>query len=354
MKINKHLKNILITILILAASFVLSLVFKDFISLSEHITTVFVFAVFLISLATDGYVYGIVAALLGALAVNFAFVFPYFSFEIASFENLFSALIMIVISLITSTLTTRLKRWEILKSESEREKMRANLLRAISHDIRTPLTTIYGSSSVILESYNNLDNEKKLVMIKGIKEESEWLIRMVENLLSITRMDSGNVKLIKTPTVIEELIDSVIRKFKKRYPDSALELNIPQDMLIVPMDALLIEQVLVNLLDNAVEHADGMTRVALTVKDVEDHALFEVLDDGQGIAKDKLDGIFTGRLFSSTDSSSDFGGKNAGIGLSVCAAIVKAHGSVIKAENIPGGGARFSFTLPLKEENLHE
>lgn len=153
------------------------------------------------------------------IAVNYAFTFPFFSINFMIPVNMISAIIMIVIAILTSTLTTQIKRHEAMKAEGEKERMRANLLRAVSHDLRTPLTTIYGSAATLLENRDTLEEEQKTKILQGIKEDSEWLVRMVENLLSITRIDSGNVKIIKTPIVLEELIDSVIVKFRKRYPD---------------------------------------------------------------------------------------------------------------------------------------
>lgn len=131
--------------------------------------------------------------------------------------------------------TTKLKRHEAIKAEGEKERMRANLLRAISHDLRTPLTTIYGSSTTLLESGDDLSKEQQKKIIGGIKEGSEWLIRMVEKLLSITRIDSGEVKIIKTPIVLEELVDSVILKFKKRYPLQEVILDLgANDYVTIP------------------------------------------------------------------------------------------------------------------------
>ena len=216
-KVIKHLKNTALMLVILASSFAVSIVLQRILDVQEHITTVFIFAVFLVSLIVDGYLYGVLTAFLGVFAVNFAFTFPYFSFNFSIPENFISALIMIIISLITSTLTTKLKKWQEIKAEGEHERMRANLLRAVSHDLRTPLTTIYGSSSAILHNYDGLSDENKKKMLSGIKEDSQWLIGMVENLLSITRIDSGKVKLNKSPTVLEELVDSVILKFKKNH-----------------------------------------------------------------------------------------------------------------------------------------
>ena len=341
---RKQLKNALITVLILAASFFASLLLQDVLDVREHITTMFVFAVFIISLTTDGYIWGLLATLFGVLAVNFAFTFPYFSFNFSIRENFLSGVVMLVIALMTSTLTTRLKTWEMIKAEGEREKMRANLLRAVSHDLRTPLTTIYGSSSAILENYSTLTDEQKVNMINGIKQDSEWLVRMVENLLSVTKLEGASLKLIKTPIVLEELIDSVCIKFRKRYPKEKVELTLPDEMILIPMDAILIEQVLVNILENAVQHAKGMTKISLKVFMEGNKAIFEISDDGEGIDKKSLQNIFSGSI-NPSENAADSKKRNAGIGLSVCQSIIKAHGGEISAENAAAGGAVFKFAL---------
>ncbi len=330
-------------------AFAVSVFLQSVLALDEHVTTIFVFAVFIISLFTDGYTYGMVSTALAVIAINVAFTFPYFAFALEA-EDIISALVMIIISLLTSMLTTRLKKWEMLKAEGEREKTRANLLRAISHDLRTPLTTIYGSSSAMLEGFTGFSDEQKIKMIGGIKNDSEWLVRMVENLLSVTKLEGGSLKLIKTPTVLEELIDSVAVKFKKRYPGEPLTIRIPDEMVIIPMDAILIEQVLVNILDNAVVHAKNMTSLTLEVKAGESSAEFLIYDDGDGIDKERLPYIFSGQL---SGKSADDKRRNLGIGLSVCATIIKAHGSEIRAENLKTGGALFAFALET-EENTYE
>lgn len=345
---TKYAKNILIAIVFLAFAFGISLLFQKIFDVSEHVTTVFVFAVFLISLFTDGYFYGVLAAFIGTIAVNYAFTFPYFAFDFTTPVNLISGIIMIAISILTSAITTKLKRHEATKAESEKERMRANLLRAVSHDIRTPLTTIYGSSTTLLENRDVVTEEQKEKIITAIKEDSQWLMRMVENLLSITRLDGGQVKIIKTPTVLEELIDSVILKFKKRYPTQNVEIEIPDDVVIVPMDAILIEQVLVNILENAVQHAEWMTRLTLRVFTQGKNAVFEIQDNGCGIDPKRFETLFTG-YYTTKDEIADSQKKNAGIGLSVCDTIIKAHGGSIEAENIKTGGSIFRFVLETEE-----
>lgn len=348
MKKHAYIKNILVTIAILCISFLLSLLFQNVFDVNEHITTVFVFAVFLISLLTDGYVYGLVAAIVGTIAVNYAFTFPFFALNFTIPVNLISAVIMIVIAVLTGTLTTQVKRNEAIKAESEKEKMRADLLRAVSHDLRTPLTTIYGSASTLLEGKENFTEDQQYEMLKHIKEDSEWLTRIVENLLSITKIDSGKVKIIKTPTVLDELVDSVIVKFKKRYPTQAVTLELPDEIVAIPMDGILIEQVLLNLLENAVQHAEGMTELSLKVSAAENHTVFEIKDNGCGIREDHLKRIFSG-YYEAKGEPADSQKKNNGIGLSLCATIIKAHGGRITAENADEGGAVFRFTLGMEE-----
>lgn len=348
MTFKKHIRNSLITVLSLICAFGLSMLFQYIFEVQEHITTVFVFAVFLVSLFTEGYLYGVIAAFLGAVAVNYAFTFPYFMLNFTIPVNMISGIIMIAIAVFTSALTTKLKQHEATKAESEKERMRANLLRAISHDLRTPLTTIYGSSTTLLENSNAMTQEQKVKIITGIKEDSEWLVRMVENLLSVTRIDSGQVRIIKTPTVLEELIDSVILKFRKRYPAQKVELELPDDVVIIPMDAMLVEQVIVNILENAVQHAQGMTLLSLRVFTLGNKAIFEIKDNGCGINPKRLETLFAG-YYTQDGELADGRKKNAGIGLSVCATIIKAHGGSINAENAKTGGAVFRFALDTEE-----
>lgn len=351
-KAKKYVKDSLLTLLVFASAVLVSILLRDVMDISEHVTAVFTFAVFIISLVTEGYWYGFISAIAGAITINYVFTYPYFDMDFSVPESIFSAAIMLIISFLTSMFTTRLKSWQILKAEGEKERMRANLLRAVSHDLRTPLTTIYGASSSIIENYDKLNDAQKLGMARGIKEDSEWLIRMVENLLSITRIDSGAVKLIKTPTVLEELIDSVVLKFKKRYPKQNVDIDIPEELVVIPMDAILIEQVIINILENAIHHADGFTRLALCVRSERGQAIFEISDNGPGIPPEKLEHIFTGYNDKSEDTS-DTRPRNAGIGLSVCATIIKAHGGDIAAENAKDGGAIFRFSL-MSEDTENE
>lgn len=231
--------------------------------------------------------------------------------------------------------------------ESEKEKLRSNLLRGISHDLRTPLTGILGASSAILENGNALDKETQNTLVSNIKEDTQWLIRMVENLLSVTRINEGPMNVMKTPEAAEEIVAEAISRIRKRFFNRKITVKVPDELLMVPMDGTLIEQVIINLLENAVKHSPEVSIIEVNVRKIEDQALFEVSDHGSGISDQDYPYLFETYVpdgIRSTDSS-----RGIGIGLSICKSIVNAHNGKIEAENKKIGGAVFRFTLPLEE-----
>ncbi|MFQ7574774.1 MAG: DUF4118 domain-containing protein [Lachnospira sp.] len=347
-QIYTTIKNVLYTAGILVVFFIIGLILEKIFEADALVPAIFTLGVFIISLITDGFIYGIAASFLSVMALNFAFTFPYFKFNFSIRENILSAVIMLIITIISSTLITKVKQQEKMKAETAKEKMRANLLRAVSHDLRTPLTTIYGSSSAIINQYDSLSKEQLLELANGINEDAQWLVGMVENLLSVTKIDSDGVKLIKTPIVLEELIDTVLIRFKKRYPNQKINVDIPESFVSIPMDAVLIEQVMLNILENAIQHAVGMTEITIKVFLLGNEAIFEISDDGCGIPKDRLEGIFTG-YFEKKEAPADNQKSSMGIGLSVCASIIKAHDGTISVENRKTGGCCFRFSLSMEE-----
>ena len=345
---KKHiLSDSLFTVATVIVVFLVNLFLVEQFDTKTMTPMIFVLGVFLVSWRTQGYVFGIVSSFLSVLAVNWAFTYPYWAFDLISPECISSAVVMLIVSTMTGALTTRLKQQEKLKAEAETERMRGNLLRAVSHDLRTPLTSIYGSCSAILENYDRIPEARKMTLLKDIQTDSQWLNRMVENLLSVTRVDADRVRLSKHSTVLEELIDALLVKFRKHYPDTTVQVEIPEAFISIPMDPVLIEQVLMNLLENAVFHARGMRNLWLRVELKNKKAVFSVEDDGCGIPPERVNYLFTGLLDS--EAPVDSTRHNMGIGLSVCRTIIKAHGSELKAGNRPGGGAAFSFALGLEE-----
>jgi len=349
MKTKQHLKDGIFTLGTLVAAFALNLLLAQWFDTQTLIPTIFVLGVFLISWRTQGYLWGVIASLVSVLAVNYAFTFPYYAFDLITPECVASAVVMLVVAILTGMLTTQIKHQEKIKAEIERERMRGNLLRAVSHDLRTPLTSIYGAGSAVIENYETLTDAQKLELLNGVREDAQWLIRMVENLLSVTRIDGQRVTITKIPTVLEELIDTVLVKFRKRCPEHTVQVQIPEDFVSIPMDAMLMEQVLLNILENAVVHAAGMQNLLLEVTAKDGFAHFCIRDDGCGIDPDRLGKLFTGYP-GRADTPTDGSRSNMGIGLSVCAAIIKAHGSEIHARNLERGGAEFTFALEMEED----
>ena len=231
--------------------------------------------------------------------------------------------------------------------DSAKEKMRSNLLRAISHDLRTPLTGIYGASSVILENKDKLDGKTRDELVANIRNDSQWLIRMVENLLSVTRIDEGTMVVKKVPEAAEEIIAEAVARMRTRYPQHEISVRVPDVLLMVPMDGILIEQVLINLLENAIKHSPADAPVLVMLRRSGDSALFEVVDHGKGLAECDLPFVFDS--YSNSERQCQDSSRGMGIGLSICMSIIKAHGGSMEAANNDDGGAVFRFLLPLKE-----
>ena len=321
-----------------------------------YVALIFELCVVLVSRFTDGYLFGLLASVVGVIGINYIFTFPYYqlNFTISGYPLTF--LVMLIVSVVVSTLTTQIKQQEKIRAEAEKEKMRGNLLRAVSHDIRTPLTSIVGCVSTLLDSGEQLDEATRRQLLENIRDESNWLVSVVENLLSVTRMTGEQTKIKKEMEAGEEVLSAAAMKIKKHYPEIQVSVRAPQELLMIPMDVILIEQVLINLMENSIQHGVTTTRVELQLRKEDNNARFEVADNGQGIAREVFPKLFKGYLSHDEELTAD-GRRNMGIGLSVCMSIVQAHGGTMQAENRPIGGALFSFTLPLEEmqdENSRE
>jgi two-component system sensor histidine kinase KdpD len=230
--------------------------------------------------------------------------------------------------------------------ESEREKMRATLLRAISHDLRTPLAGILGSSSALRESGAELDGEMRDKLLSDIQEESQWLIRMVENLLSITRINESASKVAKTAEAAEEVVAEAVSRILRRFPKREIQVRVPDQLLEVPMDGTLIVQVLINLLENAIKYSPDTAPIEVNLRREGNRAVFEVKDRGRGISEEALP--WRTKAGEASEKRPD-ASRGMGIGLTICDTIVKAHGGALEAENRAEGGAVFRFLLPVEE-----
>ncbi|MCI2047706.1 MAG: DUF4118 domain-containing protein [Faecalibacterium sp.] len=232
--------------------------------------------------------------------------------------------------------------------EAEQERYRANLLRAISHDLRTPLTGIIGTAEMLESMLKGRPEEYALS--QDIYQDATWLHSMMENILSLTRLQDGHLALKKQPEAVEEIIGGALAQMEKRAPDYDIQVHIPEELLLVPMDARLIEQVLLNLLDNAAKHTPPHGEIVLSVQTGSDKklAVFTVEDSGSGIPPDDLPVIF--QPFYTSRGNLPDARRGNGLGLAICDAVVKAHGGTISAANrADRTGACFTFTLPMEE-----
>ena len=343
-------RDLLISAIILSCAFGLCNLLRLAGSSDGFASPIFVLAVLLVSRLTTGYLFGLIASLLGVVCVNFVFTYPYWAVNFTLSGYPLTFLTFLVVSIMTGTLTAQAKQRERLRAENEKEKMRANLLRSVSHDIRTPLTAILGATSAVLEN-PEMSPEDRSILLEDVRDDAQWLIRVVENLLSITRIGSDQASIAKSPEAAEEVLGEAARKFRRRFPQVSVSVTAPESLLMVPMDPILIAQVLSNLLENAVLHGGTTTAISLSVQKEGDFARFSVRDNGRGIPESALPTLFDGTMKHSETPTSD-GKRNMGLGLSVCLAIVRAHGGAMEARNLETG-AEFSFRLPLnKEESL--
>ncbi|MCH5263555.1 MAG: PAS domain-containing sensor histidine kinase [Lachnospiraceae bacterium] len=320
---------------------------------SGNIALIYILVLIIIIRYTDGYLPGLFFSIIAVICVNYLFTYPYFelNFTLSGYPVTF--LEMLGVTLFISTMTTNMKQQALriaeqdkLLSETEKEKMRANLLRAISHDLRTPLTSIIGASSSYLENSVWLAEDEKNAIVTHIHEDANWLLNMVENLLSVTRINNQSSTVKKTDESVEEIVSAAINRLKKRMPGVSLDVSVPDELLFLPMDAILIEQVLINLLENAIVHSQSRRPILCQVDDDDENVIFRVRDYGIGIEPERLKNIFDGNSYIGNSVSDS--NKGMGIGLSICKTIITAHNGTINAKN-HGEGTEFFFSLPKGE-----
>jgi len=230
--------------------------------------------------------------------------------------------------------------------DAEKERLRSSLLSSVSHDLRTPLAAIIGSASSLLQGGGAPVGGKARELLENIQQEAERLARLVHNLIQATRLESGAVQLRKEPCSLEELVGSALERTEKLLAGRSIATRLPEDLPLVPLDGILVEQVFVNLLENAARHTPAGAGVEVSARAEEKRVLVEVADHGPGLPLDALERVFE-KFYHARSAAA-----GAGLGLAICRAVVEAHGGRIWAENRPGGGAIFRLALPLGEADV--
>ena len=307
------------------------------------------------------WIHSIIAVFFSVALTNFLFVPPLYTFHVENIRSLITFLVMFIVGTLVTWLSMSLRKQneEIRKKEhekaqiikqndetnlkSEKEKLRNDLLSSIAHDLRTPLSSISGTAAVLSEKMDELDNLKKNEMLHTISDETFRLSRLLENILNITKLESSGFKVKREWYPLEEIIVSAISRFEKIRSDRIVRISLPDEMIMVHVDPVLIEQVIINLLENAAKYSFEKTEINIEAGTEDSFIFVCVIDKGPGVKTEDLDIIF--EKFQQLQRGSDMK-TGSGIGLSVCKAIIKVHNGEIFAQNTSGNGFKVSFKLP--------
>ena len=235
---------------------------------------------------------------------------------------------------------------------AKNEQLRANLLRSISHDLRTPLTSISGNADTLLHSYNVLDEQTRKQIFTDIYDDAQWLTGLVENLLSVTKIADGSVKLRLSDQVVDDIVSEALRHIDRRSAEHHITVDCGDEPLLVRVDAGLIVQVLINLVNNAVKYTTAGSNICITAIQQKKAVEICVSDNGPGIPDELKERVF--EMFFAGGNPIGDSRRSLGLGLTLCQAIIHAHHGEITLKNNSPHGCIFSFTLPLSEVNLNE
>ena len=235
---------------------------------------------------------------------------------------------------------------------AKNEKLRANLLRAISHDLRTPLTSISGNASNLLSNSNSFDEATKMQLYTDIYDDAMWLINLVENLLSVTRIEEGRLNLHITEDLVDDVISEALHHVNRKSVEHHITVQHKEDYLFAKMDAKLMVQVIINLVDNAIKYTPKSSNISIHTWKQGDKAVISVADDGDGIPDPMKERVFD-MFYSGANKIAD-SRRSLGLGLSLCKSIVNAHGGRIEVSDNTPHGTVVTVTLPAGEVRIHE
>ena len=319
------------------------------------IVIIYVLGVLVTAMFTDGPAYSLVASLLSILSYNFFLISPRFSLQIQGRDYAGTITAMILFALLASYLVTSLRRSAAQSMEAsliaQREQLRANLLRSVSHDLRTPLTSITGNADMLLDDSVSLPQATRRQLLQDIYDDATWLRTVMENLLAVTRLEDGEVTLNTDVELIDDVIEEAMRHVSREAKHYDIVVVPPNDLLLARMDPQVIVQVIVNLVNNAIAHTPKGSTITITSYREQGMVAVEVADNGPGVPDKDKEQVFD-LFYKSSDEGAD-ARRNVGLGLSLCRSIIQAHGGTIRVEDAVPHGARFIFTLPAEEVPQH-
>lgn len=343
-------------ILVLLAATLVSYTFYGLGVTEANIITVYIFGVLVVSVITTSRFCGVIASMVSVLVFNFFFTVPRFTFRFYDSAYVVTFAIMFMIAFMTGTLAVRLKKSAREKEEvamlARNEQLRANLLRMISHDLRTPLTSISGNASNLISNYQKLDDGARERIFTDIYDDSMWLINLVENLLAVTRLEGGQVSIHQSVELMDEVAAEALRHISRKNKEHRIRFTSGQELILVKADARLIVQVLINLVDNAIKYTQAGSCIEIHAEKKDRWVAVSVADNGPGIPDEQKPHVFD--MFYSGANKIVDSRRSLGLGLSLCKSIVTAHGGTITVSDNKPMGSVFTFTLPAGEVELHE
>lgn len=341
---------------ILIAATLVGLLFSGLKISEANIIAVYILGVLIISIITSSWMYSFLASVISVLAFNFLFTIPRFTLRAYDPSYPVTFGIMFLVALITGSLASRMKEYARESAQAamqiEKEQLRADLLRSISHDLRTPLTSISGNASNLLSNENEFSQETRMQIYGDIYDDSMWLIKLVENLLSVTRIEDGRMDLRMSAELMDEVIAEAMRHTDRNRDGRKIEVSSDEEFILGKMDARLIVQVVINLVDNAVKYTPEGAQIRIHTGKKDGMVVVSVSDTGPGIPDEQKSKVFD-MFYTGTNRAAD-GRRSLGLGLGLCRSIIRAHGGEIWVSDNKPQGAVFTFTLPAEEVTLHE
>ncbi len=245
-----------------------------------------------------------------------------------------------------------MKEKEEISLMAKNEKLRANLLRSISHDLRTPLTSISGNTENLIRNFEQIDEETRIKLLTDVYDDSQWLINLVENLLSISRISEGRMNVNMSPQLVDEVVTEALKHTNRKGANHNITTDFGDELLLSDMDARLISQVVINLVDNAIKYTPDGSDIKISTKKDKDIIYVSVADNGIGIPDDKKQEVF--KMFYTGENKVADCRRSLGLGLSLCESIINAHGGQITLTDNKPTGSVFTFNLKASEVNLNE
>ena len=341
---------------ILIAATLVGLLFSGLKIPEANIIAVYILGVLIISIITSSWMYSFLASVISVLAFNFLFTVPRFTLRAYDPSYPVTFGIMFLVALITGSLASRMKEYARESAQAamqiEKEQLRADLLRSISHDLRTPLTSLSGNASNLLSNENEFSQETRMQIYGDIYDDSMWLIKLVENLLSVTRIEDGRMDLRMSAELMDEVIAEAMRHTDRNRAGRKIEVSSDEEFILGKMDARLIVQVVINLVDNVVKYTPEGAQIRIHTGKKDGMVVVSVSDTGPGIPDEQTSKVID-MFYTGTNRAAD-GRRSLGLGLGLCRSIIRAHGGEIWVSDNKPQGAVFTFTLPAEEVTLHE